>query len=204
MVPFSLIAMIKKVKLMYFFSSVSREVKSLQRTFNDMPKTKRMVIGSILSSMATLFHFAGGALPIVGYFVSPFATAPILICTIFSKSLGMISYMLTILSLFILMPSELIIFPFTTGLLGLGIGLAFHFIEKRINIIISGALFLTMGILILLYGIQFPVLGPAISMSFNFSVVVFIFFFTILYSWIWVDVSFASLKRLLVLLNRRR
>lgn len=182
---------------MYFFRSISSDIQSLHCTFNDLPKTKRMVIGSMLSSFATGFHLAGGAVPAVGYFASPFATAPILICTIFSKSLGLISYMVTILLLFILMPSELIIFPFTTGLLGLTIGLAFHFFERRISIIISGALFLSMGIMILLYGFQFPVLGPAISGSFHFSVVVFIFLFTLFYSWIWVDVSFTYLKRLL-------
>ncbi|KAF0819224.1 putative membrane-spanning protein [Bacillus sp. ZZV12-4809] len=176
--------------------SVSEDVKSLHRTFKDMPKTKRIVIGSILSSLATLFHIAGGAIPIAGYFLSPLATAPVILCTIFSKSLGLAAYMVTIISLFILMPSELIIFPFTTGLLGLGIGLALHFIERRINIIVCGAFFLSMGILILLYGIQFPVLGPAISQTFHIPTVVLIFLFSIFYSWIWVVISLASLRRL--------
>lgn len=180
---------------MYFFRSISRDIQFLHRTFNNLPKAKRMVIGSILISLATMFHLAGGALPIVGFFFSPFATAPILISTIFSKSFGLVSYLGTVVLLLILMPSELIIFSFTTGLLGLGIGFAFHFLKSRLTIIISGALFLTMGIMILLYGVQFPVLGPGISGSFHFSVAVAIFFFTLLYSWIWVDVSFAYLKR---------
>jgi hypothetical protein len=161
-----------------------------------MPKTKQIVIGAILSSLATLFHIGGGAVPIVGYFLSPLATAPVILCTIFSKSLGLAAYLVTIISLFILMPSELIIFPFTTGLLGLGIGLAFHFIERKINIIISGAFFLSMGIMILLNGIQFPVLGPGISQTFHFPTVVLIFLFSFFYSWIWVGISLASLRRL--------
>ncbi|MCM3719539.1 hypothetical protein [Fictibacillus phosphorivorans] len=184
--------------------SVSLVIKSLHRTFNDMPKIKQLMIASILSSLATLFQTAGGAFPVVGYFVSPFATAPIMICTIFSKSLGMVAYMVTIFLLMILMPSELIVFPFTTGLLGLGIGLASHFYEKKINIILSGALFLFIGIIFLLYGVQFPVLGPPISQSFHFPTVVFILLFSFIYSWIWVGISFAFLKRLLDLLNRKR
>jgi hypothetical protein len=179
---------------MYFFRSISKEIQSIHLAFNDYPKPKRLVIGSILSSLATLFHLAGGILPVIGYFISPLATAPILICTVFSKSLGFISYLISILLIFVLVPSELIVFPFTTGLLGLGIGMAFHFFEKRLSILFCGSLFLTIGIMVLLYGIKFPILGPSVSSSFNYSIVGSIFIFTILYSWIWVEVSFVYLK----------
>jgi hypothetical protein len=181
---------------MYFFHSISSEIQSIHRSLNLLPRTKRMVIGSILCSLATLFHLAGGILPVVGFFISPLATAPILICTVFSKSLGLISYLVSILLIFVLVPSELFVFPFTTGLLGLGIGMAFHFFKKRLSIIVSGSIHLTTGIILLLYGIKFPILGPSVSVSFSFSVVGYIFLFAFFYSWIWVEISFAYLKRI--------
>jgi hypothetical protein len=183
---------------MYFFRSISKEIQSIHLAFNGFPKTKQLVIGSILSSLATLFHLAGGILPLIGYFISPLATAPILICTVFSKSLGFISYIISILLIFVLVPSELIVFPFTTGLLGLGIGMAFHFFEKRFSIMLCGSLFLTIGIMILLYGIKFPILGPSVSSSFSYFIVGSVFLFTILYTWIWVEFSFVFLKRTLI------
>jgi hypothetical protein len=181
---------------MYFFHSISSEIQSIHHSFNLLPRTKRMVIGSIFCSLATIFHLAGGVLPVVGFFISPLATAPILICTVFSKSLGLISYLVSILLIFVLVPSELFVFPFTTGLLGLGIGMAFHFFKKRLSIIVSGSIHLTTGITLLLYGIKFPILGPSISVSYSFTVVGYFFLFAVFYSWIWVEISFAYLKRI--------
>ena len=57
--------------------------------------------------MAAILQAAGGFLPGIGYFISPFATLPILIGAMFSLQMGVMSYFLTILLLFILFPSEL-------------------------------------------------------------------------------------------------
>lgn len=106
------------------------------------------------------------------------------------------SYVLTNMLLIIIEPTELFIFPFTTGLLALGIGLAFHFINKRIYLIASGAIYLTLGIMSLLYIFQFPILGPVASHSFSFLTTGMIFLFSILYSWLWVELSLIIMKRL--------
>lgn len=64
-------------------------------------------------------------MPGIGYLISFLATLPIFLVTSLSIRQGILSYILTILLLFIIQPSELIIFPFTTGLLGIAIGVAF-------------------------------------------------------------------------------
>lgn len=181
---------------MYLFQSISSDVQLAQLEFRKHLKTKRLIIGSFLACMAAIFQVAGGILPGIGYFISPFATLPILICTMFSFSVGFMSYFLTNLLLFILQPSELMVFPFTTGLLGIGIGAGFSFLKKRVSIISVGAILLTLGMISLLYVFDFPVLGPIGSNSFSILTTGSILFFSFLYSCVWVEISFIVFKRL--------
>jgi hypothetical protein len=181
---------------MYFFKSISDEVAFAQLKFRKHTKAKSLVLGSLLACMAAILQAAGGYLPSVGYLVSPFATLPILMGSMFSLQMGGMSYVLTILLLFTLFPSELVVFPFTTGLLGLGIGAAFSFFKKRLSMILSGAILLTIGIISLLYIFHFPVLGPAVSDSFSFLITGSILLFAFLYSWLWVELALFFFKRL--------
>ncbi|MFJ7976695.1 hypothetical protein ACIQZI_13495 [Peribacillus sp. NPDC096379] len=181
--------------------SISDEIKSTQHTFLRLSKTKRLVLGSLFASLAALFQSAGGLFPGIGYFISPLATAPILFCSMLSIPLGWISYLLTIGLLLILQPSELIIFPFTTGLLGIGAGAAFYFFKTRVSIIVSGATLLTIGIIILLYGFEFPVLGPTVSQTFSFLTLGLILLFAILYNWVWVEISITIFKRVKAIIS---
>ncbi|MFP7732375.1 hypothetical protein ACLHDF_02930 [Priestia aryabhattai] len=186
---------------MYFLKSISNEVKSGQLFFKKLSKTRQLVLGALFTSLAALFQSAGGFLPGIGIFISPLSTAPILFCFILSLPLGIITYILTNLTLLIIQPSELIIFPFTTGILGIGIGVAFYFFKQRLYIIISGAILLTIGIITLLYVFKFPVLGPMISKNFSLSTTCFLFLFAFLYSWIWVELSLAYFKRLKIFIS---
>jgi hypothetical protein len=96
--------------------------------------------------------------------------------------------------LFILQPTELIVFPFTTGLLGLGIGASFSFLRKRLSVIAAGAILLMSGIMSLLFIFHFPVLGPAVPVSFSILITGFLLAF--IYSWFWVEVALIIYKRL--------
>ena len=186
---------------MYFLKSISDDVRFAQLEFRKHSKAKRLVLGSFLACMAAVLQAAGGFLPGIGYFISPFATLPILIGTMFSLQMGVISYFLTILLLFILFPSELVVFPFTTGLLGIGIGAAFSFFRKRLSLISVGAVLLTIGIMSLLYIFHFPVLGPAVSDSFSFLTTGSIFLFSLVYNWFWVEMALFFFKRLKFIMN---
>lgn len=181
---------------MYFLKSISDSGEFAKSVFRQYSKTKRLVLGSFLACMAAILQSAGGFMPGVGYLISPFATLPILICSIFSLPIGLISYFLAILLLTIIQPSELIVFPFTTGLLGISIGAGFSFLKKRLSIITVGAICLSLGIMVLLIGFRFPVLGPMATDSLSLLTIGSIFFFGFLYSWLWVQVALFFLKRL--------
>ncbi|WP_257347472.1 hypothetical protein [Pseudalkalibacillus decolorationis] len=186
---------------MYFLKPISDEVRLSQLIFNRYNKTMKLILGSIFGCIAAILQAAGGYLPGIGYFLSPLATAPILLCSMFSIPFGVMSYFLTIMLLFILQPTELIVFPFTTGLLGLGIGASFYFFRKRLSIITTGTILLMLGIMSLLFIFHFPVLGPAVSDSFSFLTTGSIFLFAFLYSWLWVEIALVIFKRLKMIIN---
>ncbi|SIR86515.1 hypothetical protein SAMN05878482_106264 [Peribacillus simplex] len=184
---------------MYFLKPISDEARLSQLIFNKHKKTMKLIQVSIFSCIAAILQ-AAGVLPGVGYFISPLATAPILLCSMFSIPFGAMSYFLTMMLLFILQPTELIVFPFTTGLLGLGIGASFHLFRKRLSIIATGAILLILGIMSLIFIFHFPVLGPAVSVSLSFLTIGFLFAF--IYSWVWVEIALIIFKRLkMIILN---
>src|SRR5690625_2114104 len=156
----------------------------------------RLVLVSIFACIAAILQSAGGFLPGVGYLISPLATAPILLCAMFSLLAGASSYILTIMLLVVIQPTELIIFPFTTGLLGLGIGAAFHFCRKRISIVAAGCVLLASGIMSLLFILGFPILGPVSADSFSFLTAGGILLFSFFYSWLWVEMDLHIFKRI--------
>lgn len=181
---------------MYFLKPISDDVRLSQIIFKKHKKTGKLILGSLFACIAAILQAAGGFFPGIGYFISPVATAPILLCSMFSIPFGVMSYFLTIMLLFILQPTELMVFPFTTGLLGLGIGASFYFFRKRVSIIATGAFLLMIGIMSLIFIFHFPVLGPAVNGSFSFLLTGSIFLFAFLYSWLWVEIALIIFKRL--------
>ncbi len=162
----------------------------------------KLILGSVFACIAAILQAAGGLLPGIGFFISPLATAPILLCSMLSIRFGVMSYFLTIMLLLILQPTELFVFPFTTGLLGLGIGVSFHLLRKRIGIITTGTILLMLGIMCLLFIINFPILGPVVFDSFSLLATISIFLFTFLYSWLWVEISLIIFKRIKMIIMK--
>ena len=180
---------------MYFFRDISKEVRLFQIIFQKHKSTMKFILISIFACIAAILQAAGGYLPGIGLFVSPLTTAPILLCSMLSISSGVKCYFLTILLLCIIQPTELMVFPFTTGFLGLGIGSSFYFFKKRVSMIATGAILLLLGIMSLLFIFHFPVLGPAVSDSFSIFTIGSIFLFAFLYSWLWVELALIIFNR---------
>jgi hypothetical protein len=187
--------------MVYFFKPIADDVRLTQLMFQKQTKTMKLVLPSVFACMAAILQATGGYLPGIGYFLSPLATAPILLCSMFSIPVGIMSYLLTILLLFILQPTELIIFPFTTGLLGLGIGASFSLFRKRLSIIFTGEILLFVGITNLLYIFHFPILGPTVSESFSFLTSGMILLVAFLYSWLWVEMALLIFDRIKNMIN---
>lgn len=146
----------------------------------------KLVASAILSLIAAILQSAGGIFPGIGMLISPFSTAPITISMLFNPMYGLLSYFLTIFLLLLIQPSELIVFPFTTGAMAIGIGLGLILYNKLWKVITFSSMFLSIGICLLLYLFQFPVLGPFL-MEFKVWNVLIIHLFSLIYCWIWIE-----------------
>lgn len=173
-----------------------KTISCRKHLFGRHNRVRKLVIVASLGALSGIFQSAGGLLPGIGFVISPLATAPIVIAALLSVRSGIAAYFLTICLLTILQPSELIIFPFSTGLLGLGIGLGFTLLKSRISITMTGTLLLLAGVYFVFYGLKFPILGPTMSTPFNIGTTLMVFFFCFVYSWIWIEFSLKITKRL--------
>lgn len=159
-------------------------------------QTKTIVTLAFLSAVTALFQSAGGFLPGPGYLISPLSTAPIELATLISFRSGLTAYALSCLLLLLIQPGELIIFPFTTGLLGLAMGFFITHSKNRVQVVLFSAIALWTGITLVLYAFQFPLLGSSVAMNFGFVTAVYVFLFSLLYSVIWTEISLRLLTRL--------
>ncbi len=131
------------------------------------------------------------------------STVPLVLACLLSLRIGMMTYFVTIFLLAMFQPSELLVFIFTTGILGLSLGIGLKYLKRSIFIIPFAALCLTLGIIILLYGFKFPILGPSLTSQFSSMVILGTFIFSILYSWIWKKASISAFKVLNKVFSRR-
>jgi hypothetical protein len=171
-------------------------------TIDSYSKTMRIVIGALFGSIAVIFQSAG-VFTGIGYILSMMSTCPLVLASLLSLRMGVMTYLITIFLLAMFQPSELLVFLFTTGLLGLSLGIGLKYLKKSIIIITFAALCLTLGISLLLYGLKFPILGPSITTHFNSLVILGTFSFSLVYSWIWKKLSISSFKVLNKFLSRR-
>ncbi|MBE5106676.1 hypothetical protein IGI01_15735 [Bacillus thuringiensis] len=155
-----------------------------------------LVITALMGALATMFQAAGNLIPGIGLLISPFATLPIFFAICYSIRAGILSYILTIFLLFIIQPGELIVFPFTTGLLGIALGLSFLQFKRRIWVVSFSAICLLIGIMIVLDVFRFPVLGPTVHTTMDIKIILLIFILSFLYCWIYAGLCRIMMNRL--------
>ncbi len=158
--------------------------------------TITLVTIALLSTLATLFQLAGGLMPGPGYLISPLATAPVVVATLISLRSGAAAYALTIMLLLLIQPTELIVFSFTTGPLGLALGFSLAHFKNRMQAVLFSTVVLWAGIALVLYGLRFRLLGPSVTETFHVDMIMYIFLFCLLYSGIWTEISLRLLARL--------
>lgn len=155
----------------------------------------KLVASALMALIAAILQAAGGVIPGIGMLISPFSTAPIIISVLILPSYGLLSYILTIFLLLLIQPSELIVFPFTTGAMAIGIGFGLILFNKVWKVITFSSMFLSIGICLLLYLFQFPVLGPFL-IEFRVLNILMIYLFSLVYCWIWIELVLLLLPKL--------
>ncbi|OLS39245.1 hypothetical protein [Bacillus sp. MRMR6] len=156
----------------------------------------KLVATALLGLIAAIFQSSGGWIPGIGMLISPFSSAPIILSMLIGPSFGLLCYLLTIFLLLLLQPSELIVFPFTTGIMAIGLGFSFLLVNRIWKAVILSAVFLLLGICFLLYGVRFPILGPFL-IEFSMWNILIIYLFSLGYCWFWTELVLRVLPRFL-------
>jgi hypothetical protein len=166
-------------------------------------RTRKIVYCSLLAGLSSILQASGG-MGGPGFILSSFSSLPIILASLLSFREGVITYLTTISLLFIFQPTELVIFPFTTGLLGIVIGFSYRYFKNSLVITFTAGFALWIGVMILLYGFNFPVLGPGFSSSFHLQKVGFIFLFSLVYSWTWVKFTHFFVKVVVLTILKKK
>lgn len=161
-------------------------------TMGNYSQLTKVALGAVLAALAAIFQSAGLFIGF-GYVLSMLATWPLIMATMISTRIGLMAYISTIFLLAIIQPSELLVFSFTTGLLGVSIGFGIRKFNKVLLIMMFASTALLLGIIILISVFQFPILGPSIK-TLGFGIIGGMFLFSLLYSWIWIRVSLLVIK----------
>src|SRR5699024_3291268 len=118
--------------------------------FHAWPKNRLIVFAALMAVLAALLQSMGAFFGI-GFLISPFATAPIFLITVMSKRFGLLAYLVAIFILLLIRPDELFIFPFTTGLLGISLGITFSYMRNFFVLASANGFVLSLGICFILY-----------------------------------------------------
>ncbi len=141
-------------------------------------------VGGILTTITVLFQSAPVFLPAIGLALSPLSTLSIAIAAVSKISLGLTVFFSSALILVIVSVQETMILLFTTGLLGMVIGILLYRKGLIISILFS-SIALSLGMIFLTYivGISaFADLASTLSTPLTFLT---FFLFSLAYASIW-------------------
>ena len=156
-------------------------------------------IGGILTTIAVLFQSAPVFLPAIGLALSPLSTLPIAIAAVYNISLGFAVFFSSALILIMVSAQETIILLFTTGLLGIVMGILLYRKGIIISILFS-SIALSLGMISLTYivGISaFVDLASQLSTPLTFLI---FFSFSLVYASIW-NICFRKFMNYLIKIN---
>lgn len=125
-------------------------------------RTKTIVIGSLLASIAALFQLMPVFYSEVFLFLTIFSAVPIYLVARISPKAGLLSYIVAAMLVMIFSMHEGLFFLFTNGIVGLSLGICSFYTEKRRFIWTLSSIILTIALVIINYGIGIPIFGSKI------------------------------------------
>ncbi|MDG5789920.1 hypothetical protein QA612_20905 [Evansella sp. AB-P1] len=149
-----------------------------------MSRARFVSVGSMLTAIAVIFQSAPVFLPVVGFAFSPLSTLPIALAAFLNISLGIVVYVATAFILTFIYIQEAIILIFTTGLLGLTIGI-FLYRKGLFASIFFSSILLSLGMLMLTYFVGIAVFGTMTPLARIPLTLLIFYFFSLIYASIW-------------------
>lgn len=146
-----------------------------------------VVVGGLLTALTVIIQSAPVFIPMIGMILSPFSTLPVALAAMTRISLGLAVYLASALILIFLSLEEAIIFVFTTGILGLVLGMLIFRKGIVIATVISGVV-LSLGITILTFVIGLFKIDGLINSGSAFTTILIFKVFSVFYALVWVKI----------------
>lgn len=157
---------------------------------------RSLVRYSLVASLASLLQVSGAFFPGPGHVLSAFSALPMAVAAFMSPWGGVTCFAVSAFLTFILQPAASIIFTLCNAPLGFVIGWGLHHSHSTFKITLIGTVVLTTGMLILTFGLGFPVFGPFPVRKHLFTLLPLYIGLAFLYTYAWLRFSQSMLKRL--------
>lgn len=162
----------------------------------DFKNPQNICRGAVLASLAVVLQVAPLLIPIIGVSISALSTLPVVLAVYSNVIIGILVYIVAgVLISFWSVPQSLM-FIFTSGILGLSLGIC---MKKRLPfmvVVITSALLMSIGLLVVGGILKIPIL-PWLAGTKRVFLVPAILLSTTVYSTIWMLLIRALLSRML-------
>lgn len=145
---------------------------------------KLISIGGIFVGLAVIFQAAAVLLPVIGMALSPLSTLPIALAGMLNISLGVTVYIASVIILAFISIEECLILIFTTGILGLVMGILIYRKGVLVSVLCSGVA-LSIGIGVLTYVIGVFEMGSLEDYIPAGALILVFLLFSVIYAWVW-------------------
>lgn len=156
-------------------------------------KARMVCFGGISAAMCVLFQSAPVWLPPLGMALSPLSTVPVALIASISPLTGLISYLSAGALLCTVSFQEVLIFAFSTGLLGLAVGISIKNKMITRSVICGSVLFF--GLTILLFVFRIHLFGSLIQQFWSITQLC-LAVFSFIYAAFWSGIMKFVVKRL--------
>ncbi|MDF2522969.1 MAG: hypothetical protein K0R31_610 [Clostridiales bacterium] len=153
-----------------------------------MKSIRLLTLGGIFTGFAIIFQSIPALFSEIFALLAILSSIPIYIISRINPSAGLTSYFASAVILLAISLHEAIFFLFTTGLIGLSLGVSqFYFKSKFIAVLLT-SLQLTITLYLITYGLGIPVFGFSIDLSTGLQTLV-LFVFSLCYNTFFINIA---------------
>ena len=173
-----------------------------------MNRTKMIVLGAFMATIAALFQAAPVLLSEVAVILTIFSDLPIYIAARIKPSTGVLSYLVAAFLIMLISTHESLFFLCTNGVVGLSLGICYYYIKnhqlrrcflivysKKLITMMISSIVLTISLSFMNYGIGIPVFGVTLPGPVGLQLTI-LFLFSLLYNFIYSSFMDFIYKRL--------
>lgn len=160
-----------------------------------MRRTNYIVLGALLAAIAAIFQLTPVLLSEAAVILTILSTLPVYLSSRLKPSVGVMTYFVAAILIFLFSTHEALFFMCTNGVVGLSLGICRYFKLKRHITLLISTITLTSSLGIMNYGIGIPIFGTELPGILLIQILI-LTVFSILYNFIFLLLTEFLYKRI--------